>query len=103
MTHGVGAFLNWLSSVPDWMWFLVIAHMVATAPTPKNVWLQWILGGVKFFVGQRITAANAWNGMQSEVTAVTAAQKAALESGSTMEVIKTPNGVLKPIHEEKQR
>ena len=77
--------------------FAFVAHMVNTAPTPKNAWLQWALGGIKWLVGQRVSAMNAFNGMQSEVTAVTDAQKTALANGSTMKVVKTPAGVLKPI------
>ena len=71
--------------------FAIIAHGVSTFPTPKNAYGQWLLGVIKFAVGQRITATNAFNGMQSEVTAVTTAQKSALEQGSTMLVVKDPS------------
>lgn len=35
-----------------------VAHMVQTIPTPESKWAQWLLGGVQWFVGQRIRAAN---------------------------------------------
>ena len=73
-----------------------VAHAVTTFPTPKNIYGQWFLGCIKWLVGQRISAQNAFNGMQTEVTAVTTAQKNALANGSTMEVGKSPNGILKP-------
>jgi hypothetical protein len=94
-THLISSFVTWIASVfsifPDWMWVLFAAHMVNTAPTPKSVYGQWVLGGVKWLVGQRITAANTVNGLQSEVTAVTTAQKAALQNGSEM-IVKKKNG-----------
>jgi hypothetical protein len=74
----------------------ILAHAVNTAPTPQNAWGQWILGIVKYIVGQRVSAANAFAGFQTEATAVTNAQKAALACGSTMEVVKS-DGVLKPL------
>lgn len=95
---------HWVSTVltvfPDWFWVLLLAHAVNTLPTPKNVYGQWFLGVIKWTVGQRVSAANAINGLQTEVTAVTSAQKTALANGSTMEVVKTPDGVLKPITSE---
>lgn len=96
-THWVSAIL---AIFPDWFWVLLLAHAVNTVPTPKNVWGQWILGVIKWVVGQRISAANSVNGLQSEVTAVTTAQKAALANGSTMEVVKTPEGILKPVSDQ---
>lgn len=81
---------NW-NSVPSWLKFLIFAHAVNTWPTPGNKWGQWALGIAKFGVGQRISGQNAINGMQSEVTAVTLEQKKALQNGSKMEVIKTPD------------
>ncbi len=75
----------------------IIAHAVNSFPTPANPYGQWILGVIKFAVGQRVSAANAFAGLQTEATAVTTQQKAALASGSKMEVIKTPEGILKPV------
>ena len=53
----------------DWDNFLygmtlvaILAHAVNTFPTPKNVYGQWILGIIKFGVGQRISAMNAIRG-----------------------------------------
>lgn len=40
----------------------IVAHAVNTFPTPKNQYGQWILGIVKFGVGQRAAAANAIRG-----------------------------------------
>ncbi len=75
----------------------IVAHAVNSFPTPSNVYGQWFLGIVKYAVGQRVSAANAIAGLQTEATAVTTLQKAALASGSTMEVVKTPEGILKPV------
>ena len=66
----------------------IVSHMVSTFPTPKNVYGQWFLGTIKFIVGQRISALNAVQGMQSEVMAVTNDQKAALANGSSLMVVK---------------
>lgn len=53
----------------DWDNFLygmtlvgIVAHSVNTFPTPKNVYGQWLLGIIKFAVGQRISAMNAIRG-----------------------------------------
>jgi hypothetical protein len=93
-THGISSIL---AVVPDWFWLLLLAHAVTTFPTPKNAYGQWLLGVVKWIVGQRISGVNAFNGYQTEVTAVTDAQKRALQNGSTMEVVKTDEGILKPV------
>ena len=74
----------------------IVAHALATFPTPKNAYGQWVLGVLKYTVGQRISAMNSFNGMQSEVTAVTDVQKQKLADGYSMRVMKTPEGVLKP-------
>ncbi len=98
------AVVQWVSTVhgflPDWFWVLLLAHAVNTCPTPENTWGRWALGIIKWGVGQRVSAVNAVNGLQTEVTAVTTAQKAALANGSTMEVVKTADGVLKPVTSE---
>lgn len=90
------------TGTPGWLKFMILAHAVNTCPTPESKWLQWVLGTIKFGVGQRNSGMNAINGLQTEVTAVTTAQKAALANGSTMEVIKTAEGVLKPIDPDRQ-
>jgi hypothetical protein len=77
--------------------FAIIAHAVSTFPTPKNIYGQWLLGVVKFTVGQRISAANAFAGYQSEVAAVTDEQKEALANGSTLQIVKLPDGTTKPL------
>ena len=69
----------------------IIAHAVNTFPTPKNIYLQWVLGIIKFAVGQRQSALNVVNGMESEVTAVTSEQKEALQNGSVMTIVKQDN------------
>ena len=73
----------------------ILGHAVNSFPTPNNPYGQWILGVLKYIVGQRVSALNALNGLQSEVTAVTTSQKTALAAGSTMEVVKS-DGVLVP-------
>ena|ERR1700688_3857471 len=78
----------------------IVAHAVATFPTPKNQYGQWALGIVKYVVGQRVTAVNAFNGIQSEVTAVTTQQKESLLDGSHMVVTKDAKGMLKPVTSE---
>lgn len=74
----------------------VIAHAVATFPTPKNPYGQWFLGIIKFIVGQRVSAINSINGLQTEVTGVTDEQKNALANGSVMRVYKTGT-ILRPV------
>ena len=73
----------------------VLAHAVNTFPTPENKYGQWVLGTIKYAVGQRASAANAIAGNQTEVIAVTNEQQTALAAGNTIEVSKT-DGVLKP-------
>ena len=76
--------------------FALLAHAVNTFPTPKNVYGQWLLGTIQFWVGQRQAAANSKAGLQTEVTAVTDLQKEQLANGATMQVIKNGD-VLKPL------
>ena len=40
----------------------IVAHAVNTFPTPANAYGQWLLGVVKFIVGQRQSAMNAMRG-----------------------------------------
>ena len=98
---------HWIAQLlgifPDWFWILLAAHAVNSFPTPGNKYGQWALGVVKFIVGQRVTGLNAINGYQSEVTAVTNMQKAQLDNGSSMQVVKTPVGVLQPVQTEMEK
>jgi hypothetical protein len=48
----------------------LVGHMVNTFPTPKNIYGQWLLGVIKFAVGQRISAMNAFQGNDTAVVAV---------------------------------
>lgn len=48
----------------------LIGHAVNSFPTPKNVYGQWLLGCVKFAVGQRQSAMNALRGDDTVVTPV---------------------------------
>lgn len=48
----------------------IVAHAVNTFPTPKRPYGAWLLGVVQFAVGQRVSAKNTLNGLQSVVTAI---------------------------------
>jgi hypothetical protein len=48
----------------------IVGHMVNTFPTPQNVYGQWFLGVIKFAVGQRISAMNAFKGQDTVVASV---------------------------------
>jgi len=48
----------------------LLAHAVNTFPTPVNKYGQWFLGCIKFAVGQRISAMNAFAGKDTMVVAV---------------------------------
>ena len=96
--HVGGHLLNhWQDVLAGATFIGIVAHAVNSFPTPNNPYGQWFLGVIKYAVGQRVSAVNAFAGLQTEATAVTTLQKAALQSGSTMEVVKTPEGVLKPV------
>lgn len=47
----------------------LVAHAVNTFPTPGNVYGQWLLGVIKFAVGQRQGALNAFQGNDTVVAA----------------------------------
>jgi hypothetical protein len=74
-------------------------HAVNTFPTPKNVYGQWLLGVIKFAVGQRISAMNAFQGHDTVVVAVpqgmgtattgTATKSQAMKTDITPEAITT--------------
>ncbi len=40
----------------------IVAHVVNTFPTPKNVYGQWLLGSIQFAVGQRKLGQNTTQG-----------------------------------------
>ena len=48
----------------------LLAHAVNTFPTPANKYGQWLLGCVKFAVGQRQSAMNAMRGQDTVVVPV---------------------------------
>lgn len=48
----------------------MLAHAVNTFPTPNNKYGQWLLGCVKFAVGQRQSAMNAMRGQDTVVIPV---------------------------------
>ncbi len=48
----------------------IVGHAVNTFPTPTNQYGQWLLGVIKFAVGQRISAMNAFKGQDTVVVAV---------------------------------
>jgi hypothetical protein len=48
----------------------IVAHAVNTFPTPGNVYGQWVLGIIKFAVGQRLSAMNAIRGNDTAPIAV---------------------------------
>lgn len=42
--------------------FLLVAHMVSTIPVSSNKWVNWVVGGLQFAVGQRLRALNTMHG-----------------------------------------
>ena len=48
----------------------IIGNAVNTFPTPQNPYGQWLLGVVKYAVGQRISGLNAMRGQDTLVAAV---------------------------------
>lgn len=55
--------------------FGLLAHAVTTFPTPVNKYGAWLLGVIQWTVGQRIAAANTFQGLQTITTGVTTLQK----------------------------
>ena len=47
----------------------LVGHAVNSFPTPQNVYGQWLLGCIKFAVGQRQSAMNALRGNDTVVYA----------------------------------
>jgi len=56
-----------------------LAHAVNTFPTPSNKYGSWFLGVIQYIVGQRVSAANTLQGLQTVASGVTTAQKAAID------------------------
>lgn len=48
----------------------LVGHAVNSFPTPENKYGQWLLGCIKFAVGQRQSAMNAIRGNDTVVSAV---------------------------------
>jgi len=48
----------------------LVGHAVNTFPTPSNPYGQWLLGIIKFAVGQRQSATNALRGLDTVVAPV---------------------------------
>ena len=48
----------------------LIAHAVNSFPVPENKYGQWFLGCIKFAVGQRVSAMNAFKGQDTVVASV---------------------------------
>lgn len=48
----------------------LVAHAVNSFPTPINKYGQWFLGCIKFAVGQRVSAMNAFQGRDTMVVGV---------------------------------
>ncbi len=74
----------------------IIAHAVNTFPTPANPYGQWFLGVIKFAVGQRISAMNAFQGKNTMVVAVPQGTGPGLTSSSqqaSSKVDMTPDGL----------
>lgn len=53
---------NWDDVLTGATIFAGIAHLVQTFPTPNNKYAQWVLGGVQWFVGQRLRGSNTMQG-----------------------------------------
>ncbi len=71
-------------------------HAVNTFPTPKNVYGQWLLGVVKFAVGQRISAMNAFQGHDTAVIAVPQGSGGGIgtsQAARSMKTDITPEGI----------
>src|SRR5579863_9042412 len=67
----------------------LVGHAVATFPTPKNIYGQWFLGVIKFAVGQRLSAMNAFQGNDTVVVAVPQGTAAGIGSAKTSQTTAT--------------
>lgn len=48
----------------------ILAHMVQTFPTPKNIYWAWFLGCLQYAVGQRYRALNTMQGQDTITTGI---------------------------------
>lgn len=90
---------NWNGILMGATTWAIIGHAVNTCPTPDSKWLQWVLGIAKFAVGQRVSAANAVNGLQTASAGVTNEQKAKLANGASLRIVETSKDVFDPAGE----
>lgn len=76
--------------------FGIVAHAVNTFPTPSNQYGQWLLGIIKFAVGQRLSAMNAFRGNDTVTVAVPQGTGTGTGSAVKAETTKTeitPEGI----------
>jgi hypothetical protein len=66
-----------------------LGHLVNQIETPKSEIGRLLLWSTKYWVGQRLSAMNALNGMQTATVAVTTEQKALLANGSSLKITPT--------------
>lgn len=77
---------DWDNFIYGATFFGIIAHAVNTFPTPGNVYGQWMLGIIKFVVGQRISAMNAIRGNDTVTVSVPQGTGAGIQQSSNMQV-----------------
>lgn len=65
-----------------------LGHLVDQIETPKSQTGRLLLWSIKWWVGQRLSAVNAKNGMQTAMMPITDEQKTALQNGSELRVVK---------------
>jgi hypothetical protein len=76
----------------------IIAHGVNSFPTPANKYGQWFLGLIKFAVGQRVSAMNAFKGNDTMVVSVPQGTGPGLTKSTqhaTQDVESVPGGGIK--------
>jgi len=81
----------------------LVGHAVNSFPTPKNVYGQWLLGVIKFAVGQRLSAMNAMSGQDTAAIPVprgtakefTAAVQGSSSSTTTAATTEATDGTIK--------
>lgn len=62
--------IDWANLLTGVTLTAIVAHAVNTFPTPVNTYGQWVLGVIKFIVGQRLSAMNAFRGSDTVTFAV---------------------------------
>ena len=85
----------------------LVGHAVNSFPTPQNIYGQWLLGVIKFAVGQRISAVNAINGQDTAAITVprgtakdfTAAVQGSSSSTTTAATTEAADGKIKVVAE----